>query len=118
MRPVVLFASAVALLAAACGGSSEPKAANSPKTSTTSASTPPPSDPTAKPRAPITELKRADVKTAIQRMNTGKQTRINTIIFVPGDGDEEGSASFRELMKEIAKDNGGVFAHVKESELH
>ena len=42
---------------------------------------------------------------------------MNTIIFVPGDGDDEASASFKELMKEIAKDNGGVFAHVKENEL-
>lgn len=57
------------------------------------------------------------VKTAVQRMNTGKQTRINTIIFVPGDDDADASASFKELMKEIAQDNGGVFAYVKESEL-
>jgi type II secretory pathway component PulC len=67
MRHVVLFASAFALLVTACGGSPEPKAAAGPKTSTTSASTPPPSDPMTKPRAPITELKRADVKTAINR---------------------------------------------------
>ena len=58
------------------------------------------------------------VKNAIQRLNTGRQTRINTIIFVPGDGDDEASASFKDLMKVIAKDNGGVFAHVKENELH
>jgi von Willebrand factor type A domain len=57
------------------------------------------------------------VKAAVQRMNPGKQTRINTIIFVPGDDDDEASASFKELMKDIAKDNGGVFAHVKENEL-
>ena len=56
------------------------------------------------------------VKTAIARMNKDKQTRINTIVFVPGDGDE-GSAGFLELMKQIATDNGGVYAHVKESEL-
>jgi len=57
------------------------------------------------------------VKNAIQRLNTGRQTRINTIIFVPGDGDDEASASFKDLMKVIARDNGGVFAHVKENEL-
>ena len=57
------------------------------------------------------------VKNAVQRLNTGKQTRINTIIFVPGGSDDEASASFKELMKEIAKDNGGVYAHVKESDL-
>jgi hypothetical protein len=57
------------------------------------------------------------VKASVARLNAGKQTRINTIIFVPGDGDDDASASFKELMKEIAKDNGGVFAHVKENEL-
>ena len=62
MRHAVLFA----LLAVACGGSPEPKNAESPKTSTTSASTPPPSDPL-KARAPITQLRRADVKLAIDR---------------------------------------------------
>ena len=56
------------------------------------------------------------VKTAIARLNKDKQTRINTIIFVPGDG-EEGSGAFKDLMNQIAKDNGGVYAHVKESEL-
>src|SRR4051812_2209820 len=56
------------------------------------------------------------VKTAIARLNKAKQTRINTIVFVPGDGDD-GSAGFVELMKQIASDNGGVYAHVKESEL-
>jgi len=57
------------------------------------------------------------VKEAVKRLNTGKQTRINTIIFVPGDGDDEASTAFKDLMKEIAKDNGGVYAHVKETEL-
>lgn len=62
-----LFAAAVfALSLLACGGSPEPKAADSPKTSTTSASTPPPSD-LMKPRAPFTQLKRADVKLAIDK---------------------------------------------------
>jgi hypothetical protein len=56
------------------------------------------------------------VKNAIARLNKDKQTRINTIIFVPGDGDE-GSASFKDLMKQIAGDNGGNYAYVKESEL-
>src|SRR5204863_151314 len=46
------------------------------------------------------------VKTAIARLNKAKQTRINTIVFVPGDGDD-GSAGFVELMKQIASDNGG-----------
>ena len=57
------------------------------------------------------------VREAVKRLNTGKQTRINTIIFVPGDGDDEASTAFKDLMKEIAKDNGGVYAHVKETEL-
>lgn len=48
-----------------CGGSPEPKAAEAPKTSTTSAATPPP-DGTAT-RAPIAQLKRADVKLAINK---------------------------------------------------
>lgn len=56
----------VALSFLACGGSPEPKTADAPKASTTSASTPPPSDPM-KPRAPITHLKRADVKLAIDK---------------------------------------------------
>lgn len=63
MRHVVVFVGVLAL--SACGGSPEPKKAEAPKTSTTSASTPPSSD--VKPRAPITELKRADVKLAIDR---------------------------------------------------
>ena len=56
------------------------------------------------------------VKNAIARLNKDRQTRLNTIIFVPGDG-EEGSNAFKDLMNQIAKDNGGVYAHVKESEL-
>jgi len=57
------------------------------------------------------------VKTAIQRLNTGKQTKINTIIFVSGSGTDDTSQSFIDLMKQVAKDNGGVFSHVKESDL-
>jgi type II secretory pathway component PulC len=64
MRHAVL--TAFAAFAFACGGSPEPKNAESPKTSTTSASTPPLGDPM-KPAATITQLKRADVKTAIDR---------------------------------------------------
>ena len=56
------------------------------------------------------------VREAVKRANTTKQTRVNTIIFV-GEGDDDVTASFVDLMKEIAKDNGGVFARVKESEL-
>jgi hypothetical protein len=56
------------------------------------------------------------VKAAIQRLNNGKQTRVNTIIFV-SEADSDTSQSFIDLMKAIAKDNGGVYAHVKESEL-
>lgn len=63
MRPAVI-ATGVAFLFA-CGGSPEPKAAESPKTSTTSAATPPPDG--AVTRAPITRLKRADVKLAIDK---------------------------------------------------
>jgi type II secretion system protein C len=50
----------------ACGGSPESKNAQSPKTSTTSASTPAP-DLGSTQRAPITQLKRADVKVAIDK---------------------------------------------------
>jgi hypothetical protein len=57
------------------------------------------------------------VKSAIQRLNTGKQTKINSIVFVSGDAADETSQSFIDLMKTIAKDNGGVFSHVKESDL-
>jgi type II secretory pathway component PulC len=64
MRHAVLTGFAV--LAFACGGSPKAKNAESPKTSTTSASTPPLSDPMKQP-TPITQLKRADVKTAIDR---------------------------------------------------
>jgi hypothetical protein len=56
------------------------------------------------------------VRDAIKRMNTSKQTRVNTIIFV-GDGDDDVTGTFVELMKEVAKDNGGVYARVKESDL-
>jgi type II secretory pathway component PulC len=50
----------------ACGGSPEPKTAEAPKASTTSASTLPASD-AMNPRAPITQLKRADVTLAIDK---------------------------------------------------
>lgn len=63
MRHAVVL---IPLVAIACGGSPEPKTADSPKTSTTSASNPPPSDPMPA-RAPITQLKRADVKVAIDK---------------------------------------------------
>ena len=58
------------------------------------------------------------VRNAISRLNAGKQTKLNTIIFVPGTGGaDDASQSFITLMKQIAKDNGGVFSHVKESDL-
>jgi type II secretory pathway component PulC len=57
MRHAVSFAAA--LFVVACGGSPEPKTAEAPKTSTTSAN-PASSDP-AMQRAPVTQLKRADV---------------------------------------------------------
>ena len=57
------------------------------------------------------------VKTDVQRLSRDKKTKINTILFVPGDGGTEASKSFVELMKQIAKDNGGVFSHVEENEL-
>ena len=66
MRHPVSSVTILALMAFACGGSPEPKTADSPKTSTTSASAAPPSD-AMKPRAPITQLKRADVKLAIDK---------------------------------------------------
>jgi type II secretory pathway component PulC len=63
MRSVVF--SACVLLLLACGGSPEPKAADAPRTSTTSAGVPP--DATGTPRAPITQLKRVEVKAAIDQ---------------------------------------------------
>ena len=57
------------------------------------------------------------VKNAIQRLNNGRQTRINTITFVQGDDSSDASQSFVDLMTQIAKDNGGVYTHVKESDL-
>jgi hypothetical protein len=58
------------------------------------------------------------VKAAIARLNAGKQTRINTIIFSGTGADlDNASQSFIDLMKAIAKDNGGVFSRVKESDL-
>lgn len=64
MRHAVLFIGALSFLA--CGGSPEPKNAEAPRTSTTSASNAPAADPM-KARAPVTQLKRADVKAAIDR---------------------------------------------------
>jgi hypothetical protein len=60
------------------------------------------------------------VRTAVSRLNADKQTRINTIIFTMGDAtpDDGVSNAFLALMKQIAKDNGGVFSRVKESALH
>jgi hypothetical protein len=43
------------------------------------------------------------------------KVRINTIAFV-GDGDNE--VDFLKLLKTIAKESGGTFRHVKESELN
>ena len=57
------------------------------------------------------------VRTAIQRLNRDRQTKLNTIIFVSGGGADDASQSFIDLMKQLAKDNGGVFSHVKESDL-
>jgi Ca-activated chloride channel family protein len=58
------------------------------------------------------------VRNAIARLNANKQTKLNTIIFVSGSGGaDDASQSFITLMKQIAKDNGGVFSHVKESDL-
>lgn len=54
------------LIVACGGGSPEPKTADAPKTSTTGASGPT-MDPAAPARAPITQLKRASVKTAINQ---------------------------------------------------
>jgi hypothetical protein len=57
------------------------------------------------------------VKHAIERLNKDRRTRINTIIFEQDRAGYEGTAAFTDLMKDIAKTNGGVFAHVKESNL-
>lgn len=64
MRLAVLTTGLLVLVA--CGGSPEPKNAEAPRTSTTSASTPPP-DNTTTARAPITQLRRAEVKAAIDK---------------------------------------------------
>ena len=60
------------------------------------------------------------VRSAISRLNADKQTRINTIVFTMGDAapDDGVSVAFLAVMKQIAKDNGGVFSRVNESELH
>lgn len=65
MRLALVFSSCAFLLIA-CGGSAEPKAAQAPRTSTTSAE-PPPVDTTTTTRAQITQLRRADVKLAIDK---------------------------------------------------
>lgn len=64
MRLAVLASCAFLLIA--CGGSPEPKTAAAPRTSTTSAE-PPPVDSSGPARAPITQLRRADVKLAIDK---------------------------------------------------
>lgn len=56
------------------------------------------------------------VQATIRRLNASRQTRVNTIIFVQSDAGDT-SASFIDLMKTIAKDNGGNFVHVKDSDL-
>lgn len=61
---LAVFSSFAVLVA--CGGSAEPKPAQAPKTSTTSASSTPPEIGGTQ-RAPITQLKRADVKVAIDK---------------------------------------------------
>ena len=57
------------------------------------------------------------VRNAITKLNRDKQTKVNTIIFVQGTAADETSQSFIDLMKAIAKDNLGMFSHVKESDL-
>jgi len=57
------------------------------------------------------------VKQAIRRLNKDKQTKINTILFTSGDAADDASESLVSLMKSIAKDSGGVFSRVKESDL-
>jgi len=47
-------------------------------------------------------------------LNTDHKVRVNTIAFV-GDGDNE--VAFIERLKKIAKDSGGTYRHVKESDL-
>jgi type II secretory pathway component PulC len=64
MRLAVLLACAFGLLA--CGGSPEPKTAEAPRTSTTSARAPT-NGAVATTPTPITQLKRADVKAAIDK---------------------------------------------------
>ena len=44
-----------------------------------------------------------------------ERVKINTIAFV-GDGDNE--VAFLDLLKKIAKDSGGTFRHVKESDVN
>ena len=56
-------------------------------------------------------------KQAIRRLNKDKQTKINTILFTSGDAADDASESLVSLMKSIAKDSGGVFSRVKESDL-
>jgi hypothetical protein len=59
------------------------------------------------------------VRAAIARLNADRQIRINTIVFTTGDAapDDGVSGAFLSLMKQIAKDNGGLFSRVKEIEL-
>jgi hypothetical protein len=57
------------------------------------------------------------VKDLVAKVNGGRQTKVNTIVFTSDDGQKDASTAFVELMKEIAKDNGGVFTSVKETDL-
>ena len=56
------------------------------------------------------------VRRTIARLNAGRLTRVNTIVFVPGGGDDA-SAGFKALMRDIARENGGQFLRVSEDEL-
>ncbi len=50
----------------------------------------------------------------IRDLNKDKKVKINTIAFV---SDADTDTAFLELLKTVAKENGGVFKHVSESEL-
>ena len=53
------------------------------------------------------------VKAAIDRLNKDKAARVNVILFGSG---KEASRPFVDLMKQIARENGGAFNHVKPKE--
>jgi len=65
------------------------------------------------------ELKRSvgDMTMEIARLNAGRLTRVNTIVFVPGGAADDASAGFKALMRDIARENGGQFLRVSEDEL-